>query len=207
MKKLIIIDYDNTLVDFMRNLLDRFNEHHQISITLNDINEYNFEHCSFDENGINGIFLNEFFLANISESYLDLVAYPDSKEFLKNAQSNGYRIEVVTARNSEHSKETTDCLKANELGPYLDEIVYTHNKAEYIKSIKDEYSEIIFIDDKKEEIERSQNMNPEVIHYTREMPYNQGSVNMIKSLLEIELSINKKKAAYLKYKSSKLYIS
>ncbi len=190
MKNLIILDYDNTLVDFSSPFLALFNKMNNSTITVKDIVHYSFGDNTFKSpnNHIKGKDIDLFFLENKHEAHKNLNLYEEVALFLSEIDRDWWDIVIITARHEEFVGQTHKCLKENKIDSFFDEIIYTSKKAEFISLLKHRYDRIIFVDDKHTEVERVKLVNPKVECYVKEHSYNLNTIiKRIQSLHEIDI--------------------
>ena len=185
----IYIDFDRTLFDCDRfiedfhSLLEEYNIKiddfikYQNQFKRVDFNPYNTLDLMSKEKDINlGIYAKIDKLIKKSSNYL----FPDAIPFLEYLKKKGYTVIILTSGNYDYQMNK---INNSNISTYYDDIIVT---SKHKGELDFDYSNSIFIDDRKEEIDSIINKNPkEVIWIQRKGINNKLDIKTITSLNEL----------------------
>ena len=165
-EKIIVVDYDDTVVDFMGFLCRIHNKLNGTCITPSDFKEYDFDKVEIKDvrgNIVHGTEVRDTFLEYESHGlYSALYILPEARFALKFMRELGYKIFILTARKEEYEKQTImNMLNLNI--PY-DEVIFCPSdlKAKKIRQLSKTYNIQMFADDKAstvKDVAESTNVN------------------------------------------------
>ena len=184
--KAVVLDLDDTIVDFLGFLCSLHNKKNGTCIIPNDISEWNFTSLSVTDvrgNTVSGDELRNTFKEYEPEGmYVGLELIKDSDFALEIMKQLGYKIIILTARSSKFGKQTELNLIRNKIHKYIDEIYFKPEtvkegedfKVNKIKELSKTYNVQLFADDRGETIRAVyENCNVNRV-FLIEKPHNSG---------------------------------
>jgi uncharacterized HAD superfamily protein len=151
-EKVIVVDYDDTVVDFMGFLCRLHNKLYKTCITPSDFKAYDFDLVEIEDargNKVHGKDIRETFLEYEKHGlYAALSLLPEAKFALKMFKELGYKIIILTARKEEYEKQTM--MNVLNLNVPFDELIFCPSdlKAKKIRQLAKKYNIQMFADDK-----------------------------------------------------------
>jgi len=156
-EKAVVLDYDDTICDFLGFLCRIYNKLNNTCISPTDITEYCFDNVNFKDvrgNEVTGDQLLETFEEYEKHGlYAAIPLLPESLHALNIMRNLGYKLIILTARPKEYEKQTMlNILHQNV--PY-DEVLFcpSDEKAKMIRKLSKRYNIQMFADDKASTIE------------------------------------------------------
>lgn len=153
--KAVVVDYDDTVVDFTGFLCYLHNKKHGTTIGTSDITDWDFTNLSVKDvrgNVVLGSELKETFKYYEEDGlYAALPVIKESKFALELIKKLGYHIIVLTARPEKFKKQTEMNLIMRDV-PY-DELYFDWDKVKKIKEFSKLYNIVLFADDKLTTVE------------------------------------------------------
>lgn len=175
-KKIVVLDLDDTVLDFLGLLCLVYNKINGTSISPIDFKEYNLEACYLkDANGneVNGTEVFEVFKKYEKYGlYAAQKPLPESRHALSLIRKLGYKIFFMTARNAEYEEQTKLNLMINHID--YDELIFAKSdeKAKVIRRLSKDYNVYAFVDDKASTvIDVEENTNTNMV-FARTIPHN-----------------------------------
>lgn len=161
--KAIVLDYDDTIVDFVGFLCEVHNKKHNTCITPRDITSWGFESLDFKDvrgNRVTGEqFIGTFMDYESDGFYVSLDLIGSTFNALMIMKELGYKIIILTARPDKFGKQTELNIIKNKIANFIDEV---HMKAEddnnkdfkskKLKELSKKYNIQMFADDKYDTI-------------------------------------------------------
>lgn len=150
--KTIVLDFDDTVVDFMGKLCEQHNRLHGTCISPYDLKEYDMTKLKMkDANKVTVTgeqLFNTFKEYEIQGLYAALKPLPRARHALQRMKEYGYRIIILTARPADFEKQTLFCLLNQDI-PY-DEVIFSPSKekANVLKKLAKTHNIQCFVDDK-----------------------------------------------------------
>jgi len=148
----VVLDFDDTVVDFLGSICTLHNKINNTSITQNDITNWDLESEEIVvEDARGNVATGEEVLKTFREFeehglYASLSPLPEAGHALNIMNKLGYKIIVLTARKARFDKQTTlNILKYN---LPIDEVIYDNNKMLKVKKLLKQYNVKAFADDK-----------------------------------------------------------
>jgi hypothetical protein len=160
--KVIILDVDDTILDFCGFLCSLHNKKYGTCISPNDLTDWNFSSVEVkDANG--NVVLGSQLRATFEEYeadglYVGLDVLGDADFALEIMKKLGYKIILLTARNEKFGKQTELNLIMNKIYQFIDEIHFKSDKnienfkTNKIKELSKIYNIQLFADDRAETV-------------------------------------------------------
>lgn len=149
-EKVIIVDYDDTVVGFLQALCKAHNKKYGTCISHNDLKSWNFDDVDITDargNRVTGADLRDTFkLYEENGMYAALKPLDYAKYTLDTAHEIGYRVIILTARNERFRTATEYNLHDQDI--YYDELYFSDDKVKTIKQLAKKYNVVMFADDK-----------------------------------------------------------
>ena len=178
-ERVIVVDYDDTCVDFIGFLCRLHNKLYKTCITPADFKDYDFDMVEIKDarnNVVHGEEIRNTFLEYETEGlYAALPPLPEAKHALKFMKSLGYKIIILTARKEEYKKQTMMNILHNDM-PH-DEVIFCPSdlKAKKLRQLSRIYNIQMFADDKASTIlDVSENTNIKMVVCVNQ-PHNMGT--------------------------------
>ena len=147
----IVLDYDDTIVEFTSFLCTLHNKLNNTCITKSDVKEWHFNSINMSDvrgNTVTGEdFTKTYKTYEKNGLYAALPAMRDAVHAIKLMRKMGYKVVILTARDPIFEKDTE--LNAIHQGIEYDEIVFNIDKVSAIRSLKKKYNIKMFADDKE----------------------------------------------------------
>lgn len=145
----VVLDVDDTIVDFVGFLCYIYNSKNHTSVTSADLKSWDFVGTKVEDaqgKVVKGEELRKFFL-DIEDHglYAALPVIKESLLALELMRKLGYKIIFLTARSDKYLKDSEINFIVHKI-PY-DEIIFDHDKAKRIKQLARKHSIAIFVDD------------------------------------------------------------
>lgn len=163
-EKAIVLDYDDTIVNFDGGICAIHNKRYGTSLTPRDLKTWNFKGLEVKDVS-NNIVRGEDLLATFKEYedhglYVGLDLLRDSYNALECMKEKGYKIFVITARPEKYGKQTELNLISHKIHKFIDEIFFKPEfqsevqdfKVKKIKELSKDYNIHVFADDKAETV-------------------------------------------------------
>lgn len=148
--KAIVLDYDDTVVNFLDKLCELHNSLHGTSLSACDIKSWSFVNLDLtDARGktVKGADLESTFRRfEHGGLYATLPLIPHSKYVIDIIQKMGYKVIVLTARKECFRLQTELNLIINNIKP--DDLIFNWDKAKVINELKERYEIVAFADDR-----------------------------------------------------------
>lgn len=151
-EKVVVVDYDDTCVDFIGFLCRLHNKLYKTCVTPSDFKAYDFDLIEIKDarnNVVKGDEIRKTFLEYETEGlYAALPILPEARHALKFIKSLGYKVIILTARKPEYEKQTMMNILHNNI-PF-DEVIFCPSelKAKKIRQLSRTYNIQMFADDK-----------------------------------------------------------
>lgn len=146
----VVLDIDDTIVDFIGFLCYLYNHKYGTTITEADLISWGFEEAKVTDvrgNVVNGSELRQFFIEYENHGlYSALPPIKESVLAMSLMKTLGYKIILLTARKKDFEKDTEINFIVNNI-PY-DEIIFGGNKVDHIVELAKTHQIAIFADDK-----------------------------------------------------------
>lgn len=146
----IVLDYDDTVVNFIGFLCTIHNHINGTCITGRDIINWGFKDINMKDargNTVTGADLDKTFKDWESNGlYASLPAFKDARRAIELMRKLGYKIIIVTARDEKYRKETE--LNAMHQHIHYDELHFSQDKVKTIRELNKTYNIKMFADDK-----------------------------------------------------------
>jgi uncharacterized HAD superfamily protein len=175
-KKAIVLDIDDTIVQFCSFLCFLHNNLHGTSVSHHDLKQWSFDGLDIKDvrgNRVTGKELKKTFrLYEPDGLYSILPVIKDARFAIKIMKELGYKIILMTARKKEFQRQTILNLVAHNI--QYDEVYFTpsHDKAKKIQNISKKYNVVMFADDRYETV-KDVNDKCKIEHlFLVNMPYN-----------------------------------
>jgi len=139
--KAVVLDIDDTLLDFRGHLYTIHNNKYDTSYNRKDDTEW-----TLPEE------LNKTFIEYENWIYVSQPILPKVKKQLELFRERGYKIVLMTARSEDYKKHTIFNLALN--GIKYDELFFNKNKALKINRLSEKYDIKIFADDKVDTVNK-----------------------------------------------------
>ena len=154
--KAIVVDYDDTVVDFMGFLCHLYNVKNGTCISPNDLKEWDFKDVEVKDargNVVKGEKLRKMFKDYENQGlYAALPIIEESRRALDMAAKLGYKIIILTARDGQFKAQTEINLIRNNI-PY-NELIFDWDKVKIINDLKKSYKIAFFADDKFDTVKK-----------------------------------------------------
>lgn len=149
-RRAIILDLDDTIVDFLTCLTKLYNAKHGTCISPADLTSWDFKDISMKDargNEVDGKNLREFFIEYENHGlYAALPVIEEAKRAIDFAKDLGYRIFIMTARNEKFKIATEINLIMH--GIQYDKLICDWDKVKRINELSEKYDIEVFADDK-----------------------------------------------------------
>lgn len=150
--KTIVLDYDDTVVDFLGGLCRIHNKRYNTCISANDIQDWDFSSLEVKDargNVVKGSELKKTFIAYEDDGlYVGLEMLGDADFALELMKKLGYKVIILTARDEKFGKQTELNLIFNRIAQYVDEVYFKADKVKKIKDLSRTHHIVLFADDK-----------------------------------------------------------
>jgi len=150
----IVLDYDDTVVDFIGFLCMVHNSIHGTCMTRRDVINWGFKDINMKDargNTVTGAeFTKTFEEWEENGLYAALPAFKDARRAVDIMRKMGYKIIILTARDEKYRKQTE--LNAMHQHIYYDELHFSDDKVKTIRELSKTYNIKMFADDKAETV-------------------------------------------------------
>jgi len=151
-EKIVVLDADDTIFDFLGGLCKVHNKRNGTCITPADIEDWNFESLEMKDargNVVKGVDFRKTFTDYEADGlYVGLDILGDADFALELIKKLGYKIIILTARDDKYGKQTELNLIFNRISSYVDDIFFKADKVKKIKELSKVYHVVMFVDDR-----------------------------------------------------------
>ncbi len=152
----IVLDYDDTVVDFIGFLCMVHNHLHGTCMTRRDVINWGFKDINMEDargQAVTGAEFNQTFKDWEPHGlYASLPAFKDARRAIDLMRKMGYKIIIMTARGEKYRQETE--LNAMHQGITYDELRFSDDKVKTIRELSKTYNIKMFADDKADTVLR-----------------------------------------------------
>ena len=150
----VVLDYDDTVVDFIGFLCMVHNHLHGTCMTRRDVVNWGFKDINMKDargNTVTGAEFNQTFKDWEAHGlYASLPAFKDAKRAIDLIRKMGYKIIIMTARGEKYRQETE--LNTMHQGIHYDELHFSDDKVKTIRELSKTYNIKMFADDKADTV-------------------------------------------------------
>lgn len=152
-EKIVILDYDDTIGNFLGSLCQLHNRLHGTHLSEHVLNSWDFDNIEVEDvngNIVKGSDLRRTFEEYEIQLYSSMPLLADAKFAVDTIKAIGYKVFVLTARDEKYAKETYFNVIKNDVN--CDEILYDWDKSKIIKQLSKKYNIVLFADDNADTI-------------------------------------------------------